>query len=86
MYPSTTNCQVDFVTGQITFDADGRCFRYQSQYLNIGAIRNQGWELQGSVNTGPLTTRGTYSWSKSRIIGIIPKYRTLLDRVSSGYP
>jgi len=56
---------------------DGYWYWYQSQYLNLGGVRNQGWELQGSVNTGPLTTKGTYSWTKSRIMGISPKYRAL---------
>lgn len=60
------------------FDEDGYCFSYQNQNLNVGSIRNQGWELQSSVNLGPITTRGTYSWVKSRIIGITPKYRSLL--------
>jgi outer membrane receptor for ferrienterochelin and colicin len=59
-------------------DPDGYGYRYQSQYLNLGSIRNQGWELQGSVNTGPFVTRGTYSWTKSRVIGITPRYRTLV--------
>jgi len=57
-------------------DAAGYGYIYQYQYLNIGSIRNQGWELQGSANVGPLTTRGTYSWTKSRTIGVNPKYRS----------
>lgn len=61
-----------------TVRPDGYCYIRQSQYLNVGSIRNQGWELQGSVNTGPFTTRGTYSWTKSRVIGITPRYRSLL--------
>lgn len=60
-------------------DDEDHCYYYQSQYLNVGSIRNQGWELQGSVNLGPLTTRGTYSWVKSRVTGITPRYRTLLS-------
>lgn len=58
--------------------SDGYLYTTQSQYLNVGSIRNQGWELQGSLNLGPFTTRGTYSWTKSRVIGITPRYRTLL--------
>lgn len=57
---------------------DGYGYMYQNQNLNVGSIRNQGWELQGSINTGPFTTKGTYSWTKSRVIGITPKYRALL--------
>lgn len=56
-------------------DADGYGYLYKNQYLNIGSIRNQGWELQGSMNLGPFTTRGTYSWTKSRTIGVNPKYQ-----------
>jgi len=48
----------------------------QHQYRNLATIRNQGWELQGSVNLGPFTTTGTYSWTKSRTIGVNPKYRS----------
>jgi len=48
----------------------------QLQFRNLATIRNQGWELQGSVNLGPFTTTGTYSWTKSRTIGVNPKYRS----------
>jgi outer membrane receptor protein involved in Fe transport len=58
-------------------DADGYIYVRQEKNLNIGAIRNQGWELQGSVTTGPLVTRGSYSWTKSRVIGITPQFRSL---------
>lgn len=57
---------------------DGYGYIYQEEYLNVGSIRNQGWELQGNVNIGPFNTRGTYSWTKSRIIGITPRYRSVL--------
>jgi len=53
----------------------GYVYFKQSENLNIGSIRNQGWELQSTVTTGPFTTKGTYSWTKSRLIGITPKYR-----------
>lgn len=66
-------------------DADGYCYRYQLQFLNVGSIRNQGWELASSLNMGPLTTRGTYSWTKSRIIGITPRYRALLQSNSPSF-
>lgn len=59
-------------------DPDGYCYRYQLEFLNVGSIRNQGWETQGSINVGPLTTRGTYSWTKSRIVGVTPRYASLL--------
>lgn len=49
---------------------DGYCYATQAQNLNIGSIRNQGWELQGGVSVGPLSAHGTYSWTKSRMIGL----------------
>jgi outer membrane receptor protein involved in Fe transport len=55
--------------------ADGYGYWQQFQYFNLGSIRNQGWELQGSANLGSLRTRGTYSWTKSRVIGVNPEYR-----------
>jgi len=48
----------------------------QAQFLNLGSVRNQGWELTGTFNVGPFTTRGSYSWTKSRLIGITPRYRS----------
>jgi outer membrane receptor protein involved in Fe transport len=69
--------------GQST-DADGYSYQLQTQAVNVGSIRNQGWELQGSVQTGPVTTRGTYSWTKSRTMGVNPKYRSFFTQ--SYYP
>lgn len=71
--------------GSFFRDDEGYCFQYQSQYLNASSIRNQGWELQSSVNIGPVTTRGTYSWTKSRILGITPRYRALLGADAAAY-
>jgi len=65
-------------------DANGYGYFPQIQNLNVGSIRNQGWELQGSVTVGALTTKGTYSWTKSRTIGVDPKYRALFDAIT--YP
>lgn len=62
--------------------SNGYCYTYQQINMNVGSIRNQGWELQGTVNTGPLTTVGTYSWTKSRFLGITPKYRYLFSNVA----
>jgi len=55
--------------------SDGYGYMNQYENLNIGSIRNQGWELQGTTAIGPLTTKGTYSWTKSRVLGIDPRYR-----------
>jgi len=49
-------------------------YAQQNQFRNLATIRNQGWELQGSWNLGRFTTTGTYSWTKSRTIGVNPKY------------
>lgn len=65
--------------------SDGYCYYLQPKSLNIGSIRNQGWEMQSSISVGPLTTRGTYSWTKSRVIGITPKYRGLLSSSQSNF-
>jgi outer membrane receptor protein involved in Fe transport len=56
-------------------DAEGYAYAQVSQNLNVAGIRNQGWELQGSVVMGPITTKGTYSWTKSRSLGLTPKFR-----------
>jgi len=56
-------------------DAQGYWYAAQAQNVNVGSIRNQGWEVTGTVNTGPLTTKGIYTWSKSRMIGVTDKYR-----------
>jgi outer membrane cobalamin receptor len=63
-------------------DTAGYGYALQGEEVNAVDIRNQGWELQGSVVTGPFTTRGTYSWTKTRSLGITPQYR----RFFSNYP
>jgi outer membrane receptor protein involved in Fe transport len=70
--------------GNCAFNPLACGYEYQGiyQHLNVGSIRNQGWELQGSLRTGPFTTRGTYSWTKSRVLGITPKYRTLFNALN----
>jgi len=47
----------------------------QHQYVNAADIRNSGMSVQGTWNVGAFTTTGTYSWTKSRVIGITPRYR-----------
>jgi len=51
------------------------CSLRQSQRLNIGSVRNDGVEGHGTITVGALTVTGTYSWNKSRLIGITPRYR-----------
>jgi len=66
-------------------DAQGYGYVWQYQYLNIGSIRNQGWELRSTVTTGPLTTTGTYSWTKSRSLGVTPKYQHFFTSGQCGF-
>jgi len=72
---SSARCAVSF----------GCPFR-QPESLNLGSIRNQGWEATGTLNFGPLTTHETYSWTKSRLIGITPKYRRQFPQYVVGSP
>jgi len=62
----------------------GRFFLQQAENLNLGSVRNQGWEVQGGLNVGPVVMKGTYSWTKSRIIGITPKYRSQFPQYVRG--
>ncbi|MEW5927480.1 MAG: TonB-dependent receptor [Gemmatimonadota bacterium] len=49
------------------------------QFVNLGRVRNDGWELQGTAALGPFTARGTYSTVNSRVLRVInprdPRYR-----------
>jgi len=63
---------------------DGYVYYTPSQYVNLGNVRNQGWSVQGTLNVGPLTTTGTYSWSKSRIIGVSPLYQPMYTFFKKG--
>jgi hypothetical protein len=40
--------------------------------------------MQGTGTAGPLTLRGTYSWTKSRVLGVTPAFQALFP--SSRYP
>lgn len=84
VFPNVDNCDLNS-SFEFVFDDEGHCFKYQPQFLNVGSIRNQGWELQGSVNLGPWTTRGTYSWVKSRVLGITPRYRSVLQATNPAF-
>jgi len=61
-----------------SLDQDGYGYISQYENLNVGSIRNQGWELQGTTNVGPLTMKGTYSWTKSRTLRVTPKYQSIV--------
>jgi hypothetical protein len=54
---------------------DGYAYQDQREWLNLGSIRNQGWTMQGTATLRAFTTQLTFSNTKSRIIGITPKFR-----------
>lgn len=56
-------------------DAQGHYYRIVNRNENVGNIRNQGWEMQGTVTLGPFSGRGTYSWNKSRSLGVSSRFR-----------
>jgi outer membrane receptor protein involved in Fe transport len=72
-------------SGDTGYDTDFYRYAYQYQFINVANIRNQGWELQGVLNTGPLAFRGTYSWTKSRVLGVTPEYRARVEATSFGF-
>lgn len=88
------SAKTDSVVGLTTLSSQGfECRSYwpnctfyylQSQNVNLGSIRNIGWEGQGTLNFGPFTAKGTYSFTKSRIIGITPKYRNQFPQYVPG--
>lgn len=41
---------------------------FQQQYVNLGRVRNTGWELQGTAELGALVLRGTLSTTRSRVL------------------
>jgi len=65
-----------------SIDAQGYGYRYEYENINVGRIGNQGWELQGTVNAGPFTTKGTYSWTRSRVLTVNPRYQSILTATS----
>jgi hypothetical protein len=48
--------------------SDGfRDFAIQQQYQNVANIRQRGWSGTASLNAGPLSVKGTYSWDDSKV-------------------
>jgi outer membrane receptor protein involved in Fe transport len=84
------SCALWMVNSGPTFcssqDAAGYGYAWLSQYANVAAIRNQGWELQGGFNAGPFNTRGTYTMTKSRSLGVTEKYRPFFTRFRNFQP
>jgi len=75
---SQVPCLSIYTTGcPFTADAQGYAYYAPDKNQNTGSIRNQGWELQGTTNVGPLTAHGTYSWTKSRWLGTSPQFVAL---------
>jgi len=56
----------------------------QIQNVNIGSVRNQGWEMTGNITMGHFETHGTYSWDESRIIGVTERYRRQFPQYVKG--
>jgi len=52
--------------------------------LNLGSICNQGWEATSSMSVGVLNLRGTYSWAKSRLIALAPRFRAQFPEYVAG--
>jgi len=63
-----------------------QCALKLTENVNIGSVRNQGWEGRGTLNLWMLNVTGTYSWNKSRLIGITPKYRGQFPQYVVGAP
>jgi len=51
------------------------CRYYLPEYINVGSVRNQGWEFTTAIPFGPFTATGTYTVAKSRVIGVTAQYR-----------
>jgi outer membrane cobalamin receptor len=48
--------------------------RISYELQNVGAIRNRGWELQGSMHLSRLTLAGTFSTVDSRVVQVAAGY------------
>lgn len=64
----------------------GGCYWVQNQNANVGSVRNEGWELQGNTSAGPVSVGGTYTWQKSRMIGVTPRYKKQFPQYMVGAP
>jgi outer membrane receptor protein involved in Fe transport len=64
---SVRSIDVDPATGQYRYT-------YQQRFENLGSVRNDGWEAQAATDIGSLTLLGTYSWTRSRVRSLSPRY------------
>jgi len=64
-------------------DAAGYVYKLLTQNINAANIRNSGWEVRSTLTTGPFTSTGTYSWTRSRTIGVNPRYAYQFASVSA---
>ena len=48
--------------------------RLAFEYQNVGAIRNRGWELQGTLRRGPFSLRSAVSLVESRVKQVAARY------------
>lgn len=56
----------------------------QTQYQNVGDVKNSGLTFEGTLNQGPFTFSGTYSWTRSRITRLEPGYQGV-DKVGDSF-
>jgi outer membrane receptor protein involved in Fe transport len=45
-----------------------------NQFQNVGRIRNTGIEIEGAFETGPVTLRGQYAYTRARVARLAPGY------------
>lgn len=66
-------------------DAEGYGYTSVYQWVNAANINNRGWEAQGSLGISAFTVRGTYSWTQSRTIGVVPELQAFFAKNKANY-
>jgi hypothetical protein len=65
----------DSVRSLVPSPSTGRyTYLQQRRFLNLGRVGNSGWETRASLLLGSLALAGTYSWTKSRVVSLDPRY------------
>lgn len=64
---SVQSLVVDPFSGQFTY-------LRQSQFANLGDVKNRGWELQGTARVRAFELGGAYTWARSRVAAVDPRY------------
>ncbi len=65
-YDQTANGLIQLVP----LDATAAIYQYQ----NVARVRNTGFELEGAVMAGPVTVKGQYGYTRSRVEDLGPTY------------